>query len=89
MLYLLRSTGIWVGLAVVGSLAIAPRLMAHPASIPIQVAYSQLDVNAIDLYYSDPVETEDSSDSREVIDMDNTGDESMLEDSSEDTTSLQ
>lgn len=87
MLYFLRSTGICVGL-VAASLAIAPQLKAQPASIPIQVAYSKLDVNAVNLYYSDPVEAVESS-VEEAVDLDSPTEEATLDDSSEESTSLQ
>lgn len=94
MLNLLRSTVVYVGFftaasLAAASLAIAPRLMAQPSSSPIQISYSKLDVNAIDLYYSDSVEIVESSNSEEVVDLETISEESMLDDSSDETTSLQ
>ncbi len=84
MLNLLRSPVVCIGLLTATGWAIAPRLMAQPFSVPIQISYSKLDVNAIDLYYSDSVETGDSSDLQEAVDSD-----TASEESSDEPTSLQ
>jgi len=84
MLNLLRSPVVCIGLLTAPSLAIAPRLMAQPASVPIQISYSKLDVNAIDLYYSDSDEPVESSDLEEAVDLD-----TASEESSDETRSLQ
>lgn len=84
MLNLLRSPVVCIGLLTATCLAIAPRLMAQPASVPIQISYSKLDVNAIDLYYSDSDEPVESSDLEEAVDLD-----TASEESSDETTSLQ
>ena len=88
MLKFLRSTVVYVGFLAAASLAIAPQLKAQSASTPIQVAYSKLDVNAVNLYYSDPDETVESSDLEEAVDLDSISDEAMSDDSSEESTSL-
>ena len=89
MLYFLKLTEVCLGCVAVTNLAIAPRLVAQPNDIPVQVSYSKLDVNAVDLYYSNPIEPAESSNSEESVDLDNATDQPMLDDSSEDTTSLQ
>jgi len=83
-----RLAGLCVGFVAVTNLAIAPRLMAQPDDIPVQVSSSKLDVNAVDLYYSDPIEPAESSNLEEAVDLDDASDQPML-DSSEDTTRLQ
>ncbi|MBM0742318.1 hypothetical protein JOY44_11925 [Phormidium sp. CLA17] len=86
MLYFLRLTGVCAGLVAAVNLAIAPQPMAQPDSIPVQVAYSKLDVNAVDLYNSEPGEPVLSDDSEEAAELDSASDGAMPDNSPEETS---